>query len=92
MWHASGRGRNETRSWRIAARSLAGVGDASLGEWREVGNGGVVHIRRRLSMIEAERYGHVVRDIRGTTEEARRLAVVYAERPDLADFLRRAFR
>ena len=63
----------------IATRALAGVGDASLGEWIEAGGSGVVHVRRRLSGREARNRGLTVRDIRGTAEEQRRLAIVWAE-------------
>ena len=57
----------------MAERALRGVGDAELGEWRERGNRGVFHIRRRLADWEVKRYGMVVRDIRGTQEEQQRL-------------------
>lgn len=81
MWHASGRGAGEAASLAIAQRALEGVGDASLGEWIETGSpgSGVVHVRRRLSSREATNRGIVVRDIRGTPEEARRLAKVRRE-------------
>ena len=55
-----------------AEYELTGVGDAALGEWREVGALGVVHLRRRLSVDEAERVGPVV-DVRGTWEATKRL-------------------
>jgi hypothetical protein len=81
VWHASGRGRTAGDSWLIAERALEGVGDASLGEWREEGSPGsdVVHIRRRLSRREAMNRGLIVRDIRGTNEERARLGVVERE-------------
>jgi hypothetical protein len=65
----------------IARRALEGVGDATLGEWVEDGSpgSGVVHVRRRLSTREAGNRGIVVRDVRGTEEEERRLAVVDVE-------------
>lgn len=50
-------------------RQLAGVGDASRGEWREW-TGRAFHLRRRLSAREQLSVGDVV-DVRGT-EEARR--------------------
>jgi hypothetical protein len=37
--------------WNEAERALDGVGDASLGEWRETGDV-AVHLRRRLTPIE----------------------------------------
>lgn len=81
VWHASGRGADDAASWAIAERALEGVGDAALGEWRETGSpgSGVVHIRRRLSSREAGNHRLTVRDIRGSDEEQRRLAVVAAE-------------
>ena len=53
-----------------AERQLAGVGDASLGEWREW-TGRAFHLRRRLSLREARRVGPVV-DVRGTDDARRR--------------------
>lgn len=72
---------NRETSLGIATRALDGVGDASLGEWIEDGSegSGVVHVRRRLSTREAGNHGLVVRDIRWTEEERRRLAVVGRE-------------
>lgn len=49
-----------------AERQLRGVGDATLGEWRERG-GRAFHIRRRLTEREARLVGPV-RDIRRTPE------------------------
>ena len=57
----------------IAQNALAGVGDATLGEWREPGRGGVFHIRRRCTPDECDAFGLAVRDVRGTSEEAHRL-------------------
>ncbi|HMH93884.1 MAG TPA: hypothetical protein VK586_22740 [Streptosporangiaceae bacterium] len=54
-----------------AERALAGVGDASLGEWREW-TGKAFHIRRRLSEREQQRTGLVVADIRRTPEALQR--------------------
>jgi len=58
-----------------AALALEGVGDASLGEWREVGGSSsktIVHVRRRLSLSEEKGVGQAC-DIRETTEALRRL-------------------
>ena len=71
----------------MAERALNGVGDASLGEWIEYGNGGVVHVRRRLSVAEAEMV-NPLRDIRGTEEEGERLRVLVAEFPRLGRIIR----
>lgn len=69
-------------------RALNGVGDASLGEWREAGSGGVFHIRRRMTPAEEQRGGGlVVRDIRGTPEENARLLIVFREMPQLRAML-----
>lgn len=56
---------------REAERQLAGVGDASLGEWREA-NGRFFHIRRRLSEAEELRVGPAL-DIRRTPEAVTRV-------------------
>ena len=81
VWHASGRGSSRDGSLAIARRALEEVGDSSLGEWIEDGtvDTRVVHVRRRLSSREAGNRGIVVRDIRGTPEEERRLVLVAAE-------------
>ena len=55
-----------------ALEALKGVGDLTLGEWREK-RPTAIHIRRRLSADEEVRVGPVV-DIRGTLEAKRRLA------------------
>lgn len=73
-----------------AVRQLRGVGDPSLGEWREW-SGRAFHIRRRLSEAEQRRVGPVV-DVRGTSEAARRASalgdlLVYAPAGVLADEL-----
>jgi hypothetical protein len=52
-------------------RQLAGVGDPSLGEWREW-TGRAFHLRRRLSAREQRDVGPVV-DIRGSEEARRRV-------------------
>ena len=86
VWHASGRGKTEAESKRIARAALEGVGDAKLGEWFERGHNGVVHLRRRLSAAEQEAFDITeVRDIRGSEEEKIRLAVVMEARPQLRD-------
>lgn len=54
----------------VAERELAGVGDASLGEWREW-SGRAYHLRRRLTAEEAEQVGPV-KDVRGTWEAKKR--------------------
>jgi hypothetical protein len=53
-----------------AERQLAGVGDASLGEWREH-NGRFFHLRRRLSEAEERQTGPAL-DIRRTPEAVAR--------------------
>jgi len=61
---------------REARRHLNGVGDAAAGEWIEqyAGEDGkrTVHVKRRLSAAE-ERITGPPRDIRGTSEQARRV-------------------
>lgn len=56
MWHASfapapGLDLSRGSQFDIALDALKGVGDASLGEWRDVGDK-AVHVRRRLSVQE----------------------------------------
>jgi hypothetical protein len=79
VWHTSA----ATRSLPIPAvleaeaeRQLAGVGDASLGEWREW-TGHAFHIRRRLSVAEEALTGPVM-DIRKTPEARGRTAALGA--------------
>lgn len=55
-----------------ARRQLAGVGDASRGEWDEWGPR-VFHLRRRVSEAEEEITGPL-RDLRGTPEARERFA------------------
>jgi hypothetical protein len=81
VWHASARAINEPTAWAMAECALNGVGDAALGEWRERGHGGTVHLRRRLT--DEERDGLGVRDIRGTDEERRRFRALLREAPHL---------
>jgi hypothetical protein len=59
--------------WEIAEHELRGVGDAALGEWREVGDV-AVHLRRRLTDHEM-RVGAIadVCDVRHTDEHVRRI-------------------
>jgi hypothetical protein len=73
VWHASVAGSLiKAVLWQEAERQLAGVGDASLGEWREVGDK-AVHLRRRLSEREQRAVGPVV-DIRRSDEARMRAA------------------
>lgn len=77
VWHASVAARSlPIRSVleREAERALAGVGDASLGEWRDR-TGRAFHIRRRLTVAEALRTGPV-EDIRGTPDARERAQAV----------------
>jgi hypothetical protein len=73
VWHASVAGSLiKAVLEREAERQLAGVGDASLGEWRETGQK-AVHIRRRLTAREQLLVGPVV-DIRRSAEARMRAA------------------
>jgi hypothetical protein len=85
VWHASGRGATKIDSRRIALDGLRGVGNALLGQWISDGlRDGIVHVQRRLSVEEREEFGVPEPfDIRGTPEEERRIAAVYAEAPHL---------
>lgn len=77
MWHASVATRGipvRSALEREAERQLSGVGDASLGEWREW-TGMAFHIRRRLSEREQRRTGPAA-DIRRTEEARARAAAV----------------
>lgn len=57
----------------IAERQLAGVGDAALGEWREVGDK-AVYLRRRVTPREMASAGiTAVVDVRRTAEHAARI-------------------
>ena len=90
VWHASGRAVNQREkvSRRIALDALTGVGDKALGQWEEPGNGGVYHVRRRLSVAEQETFGiFQVRDIRGTAEEQERLRTLVVLAPHLAPYI-----
>ncbi len=67
----------------MARAALRGVGDAALGEWRELGDT-AVHLRRRLTAKEMDVAGITgVRDIRDTPEEAQRMKVLFEEAPRL---------
>ena len=75
----------------MAERALRAVGDAGLGEWRESGSNGVVHIRRRLTEEErmiGRRKPLPVRDIRGTEEERERFRRLLREAPHTRGFVR----
>lgn len=72
----------------MAERALEGVGDPSLGEWRERGIK-ACHIRRRLSDAERDALGGLgVTDVRGTVEERRRIAAVLRDAPHLRGVVR----
>lgn len=60
----------------LAETALDGIGDRTLGEWREVGEV-AVHLRRRLTPLEiaGSDIGAVV-DVRGQPEAARRIAAL----------------
>jgi hypothetical protein len=59
--------------WALAEQELRGVGDASLGEWRE-GGAVAVHLRRRLTPQEMKRGAIAgVVDVRGTIEHVARV-------------------
>ena len=90
VWHVSARGATGSISWAMAQRALRSVGDAGLGEWRESGSNGVVHIRRRLTEEErmvGRRDPLPVRDIRGTEEEQRRFRRLFREAPHAQRFV-----
>lgn len=86
VWHASACGRNRSESRRICIDGLRGVGDETLGQWEFDGEKpGVVHVQRRLSKDEQERFAvPEPYDIRGTREELERVRAVIAEAPYLA--------
>lgn len=65
---------------------LSGVGDAALGEWREFHR--AFHIRRRLTDDECRLGGGLMmRDIRNTDEASGRMAILFADAPELRGFL-----
>ena len=57
-----------------AEQALAGLGDPTLGEWREW-SGYAYHLRRRLTAAEQAPIGPPV-DIRGTPEALRRIEAI----------------
>lgn len=66
MWHVSIGGVHERVRRGRALQVLAGVGDATLGEWWE--HAAIAsHLRRRLSEPEARAVGPVI-DVRGSAE------------------------
>lgn len=90
VWHASIKTRGGQRddvARRIALRALEGVGDESLGQWEEGGRS-AFHIRRRLSLSEQIEAGLSMRDIRGTAEAVRRVELLIADAPYIAQFAR----
>jgi len=78
VWHLSVASQRltlpESELRALAHAGLDGAGDASLGEWEERGES-ALHLRRRLSAREALSVGPVS-DVRGTVEQARRVASV----------------
>lgn len=78
VWHASIAPRRIRLSPKLleerALAALEGVGDATLGEWREMG-AVAFHIRRRTTPEESAIVGEL-RDIRGTAEVTERLRPV----------------
>jgi hypothetical protein len=67
VWHCSVAGSIlKAALEREAERQLSGVGDASLGEWRDW-SGKAFHIRRRLTGLEQRIVGDVA-DVRGSDE------------------------
>lgn len=85
MWHASVMSRGAL-GWeqRLALEALKGVGDASLGEWRE--HHKAFHIRRRLSDAEIAASGLAMRDLRNTVEGKMRLHKLASQFPHLSEF------
>ncbi len=77
VWHASVKA---PEAQKLAEEALAGVGDASLGEWRETGMV-AYHIKRRLSVRECIEYGLSMIDMRGTPEGRQRLAKLFRRHP-----------
>lgn len=82
VWHASVMGPN---SRQLAEAALSGVGDASLGEWRESGMV-AYHIKRRLSVAECIEFGLSVIDMRGTPEGRERLAKLFRRHPHTREY------
>jgi hypothetical protein len=71
----------------LVQSALSGVGDKTAGEWLEMGET-ALHLRRRLSEAEAAATGLTMRDIRGTTEERKRMACLLRDMPELRKYLR----
>lgn len=71
VWHASVMAANRTQAEAMAENALEGVGDATLGEWREYHK--AFHIRRRLSHDEQKKFGLRMIDLRNTDEGNLRL-------------------
>lgn len=66
----------------LAQKQLAGVGDASLGEWEEFNEDvRVFRLKRRLSVKEQEAVGEAI-DIRNTPEQEKRWLKVRRYLPD----------
>lgn len=65
VWHCSVRHPKRDKARALAFEGLAGVGDASLGQWEEWQT--AFHLRRRLTIAEAQLIGPVL-DIRNTPE------------------------
>ena len=89
VWHASIRTFSGDRALarELAIAALADVGDPQAGEWREEGQT-AHHLRRRLTQDELRLAGGLtVRDIRGTQEERRRFALLFADVPHLKEAL-----
>ena len=82
VWHASVSAGTETRAVQIAEAALDGVGDASLGEWRERGMV-ATHIKRRLSLRECIEYGLSMIDMRNTDDGRTRLRKLFQQHPHL---------
>lgn len=87
MWHASVSSDTPVHSLKVALAALHGVGDRTLGEWRERGSGMIAHIRRRLTAAEAASLGTGLRDIRGTPEQAQRIGALLKDAPHLAPYV-----
>jgi hypothetical protein len=86
VWHASVSSHTPVQSLKVAFAALYGVGDRALGEWRERGSGAIAHVRRRLSASEAALV-NPLRDIRGTPEQAQRIAALLRDAPHLARYI-----
>jgi len=78
VWHVSvhplRRFYGATLCGQRAEQALAGLGDPTLGEWREW-SGYAYHLRRRLTAAEQNPIGPAI-DIRGTPEALRRFEAI----------------